>query len=130
PGRNGAEMRPIDLAPLTRQGGQTQIGFGLWTWTMAGDDVTEVIGAADIAALAHHAVEAAGGQLWELLQRCKDERQVGIDLRGPGMANARQAGLGQHPGNGAVVNVQLSGDGVGAPSLDVVVAQDLRLELS
>src|SRR5262249_25520810 len=39
-------------------------------------------------------------------------------------------GLGQHPGDGALMHVQLPRDGAGAPSLDVVIAQDLRLELS
>src|SRR5262249_4361067 len=36
---------------------------------------------------------------------------------------------GQHPCDGSVMHMQLAGDGTGAPLLNVVVAQDLRLEL-
>ena len=49
-----AEMSPVDLCLLAGQAAQTQIGLGLRTRPMAGDEMAEVIGAAAIAALAHH----------------------------------------------------------------------------
>ena len=61
-----AEVAPVDLGLLARQGAQTQIGFGLRTRPMAGDEVAEVIGAAAIAAFAHHRIQAAGRQRREL----------------------------------------------------------------
>jgi hypothetical protein len=49
-----AEMSPIDLPLLAGKAAQAQIGFGFWTRPMAGDEMTEVIGTAPIASLAHH----------------------------------------------------------------------------
>ncbi|CAE6820465.1 hypothetical protein R69746_06032 [Paraburkholderia aspalathi] len=58
-----------------------------------------------------------------------DERQVGIDLRGSQhCANPWQASLCEHALHGAAVHVQLARDGAATPLLNVVVAQDLRLE--
>jgi hypothetical protein len=58
-----------------------------------------------------------------------DERQVGIDLRGSQhCANAWQASLCEHALHGAAVHVQLARDGAATPLLNVIVAQDLRLE--
>ena len=39
----------------------------------------------------------------------------------------RQASLRQHPADHVVVHAQLPGDGASAPSLDMVIAQDLCL---
>jgi hypothetical protein len=76
------------------------------------------------------ACSSAGRERRELVQGLEDERQVGIDLRASGRrTGCRQTGLGQHPRHGAMVHVQLAGDGPDAPFLDVIVAQDLRLEL-
>ena len=96
---------------------------------MAGDDVAEVVRATGIAALAHHGVEAAGGERWELLERGKNERQIGIDARGSEVAKARQAGPRQYSGDGSIVHVKLPSDGVREPALHVIVAQDLRFQL-
>ena len=89
-----------------------------------------MIGAAAIAALAHHPIQPTGGQRRELLQRLADERQIGVDLRRPRRradpAAARPAPARAHH---AVVHVQLTGDGADAPLLDVIVAQDLRLDV-
>jgi hypothetical protein len=41
---------------------------------VTGDQVAEVIGAAAIAALVHHRMQAAGRQRRELLQRLENER--------------------------------------------------------
>src|SRR5262249_33101754 len=109
-------MRPIDLALLAGKGAQTQIGLRLAARAMAGDHVAEVIGATAVTTLAHHAVEPAGGQGWELLERGENEGEVGIDTGASGTANARQADLRQHPGDGALMHVQLPRDGAGAPS--------------
>ena len=43
--------------------------------------------------------------------------------------NLRQAGLGQDPGYGGVMHPQLLGDRADRPFLNMVIAQDLRLEL-
>src|SRR5215471_17503963 len=121
PDREVAKMSPVDLALLTGQGAQTQIGLGLGARAMAADDVAEVIGTAAIAALADHGVEPAGSQCRELLECRKNEREIRVDVRGSRAAQARQAGPSQHPGDGAVMDVELPGDGIGAPSLDVVI---------
>ena|SRR6516162_2806218 len=49
-----SKMSPIDLSLLAGQAAQAQIGFGFRTRPMAGDEMTEVIGTAPIASLAHH----------------------------------------------------------------------------
>jgi hypothetical protein len=65
----------------------------------------------------------ACGERRELAQRLDHERQVGLDLRAPRRrTGSGQASLGQHPHDGAVVHVQLAGDGADAPLLDMVVA--------
>jgi hypothetical protein len=85
-------------------------------------------GAAAVAALTNHGVETAGRQRGELLQRLVDEGQIGIGFRRPWrLSMARQASLGQDPGHGVVMKMQLTGDRSDAPLLDMVVAQDLRL---
>jgi len=83
-----------------------------------------------VAALAHHRIQAAGGQGREGLERLADERQIGVDLRRAGRrAEPGQAGLRQHAPHHAVVHVQRAGDGAHRPFLRVVVAQDLRLDV-
>ena len=52
-----AEMSPVHLRLFARQATQPQIRLGLRARPMAGDQVAEVIGAAAIAALAHHPTE-------------------------------------------------------------------------
>src|SRR5262245_27473225 len=94
PDREMAKMSPIDLGLLTGQGAQAQIGLGLGARAVASDDMAEVIGTTAIAALADHGVKPAGSQRWELLECRKNERQIGVDTRGPGATNARQAGPG------------------------------------
>jgi len=118
------------LPLLTRQSGQAQVGFGRRSRAMERDQVAEVIRAACIATLAHHRVQAAGGEGRILRQGLADERQVSIDLRGslhrpaPG-----QSGLRQNPAHRTAVHVQLAGDGADAPFLDVVVAQNPRFDI-
>jgi hypothetical protein len=59
-----------------------------------------------------------------------DERQIGVDLQRPlRRADAWQAGLRQHSGDGFGMHVQLPGNGSDAPLFDMVVTHDLRLEL-
>ncbi len=125
-----AEVPPVHLALLARQAAQPQIRLGRPARTMTGEEVAEVIGAATVAALAHHRVEAAGGERRELLQGLEHERQVRLDLRAARRrTGSRQAGLGQHPHYGAMVHVQLAGDGADAPLLDMVITQNLRFEI-
>ena len=59
------EMPPIDLGLFARQGAQAQIGFRLGARPVTRDQVTEMAEAAAIAALAHHRIEAAGGEGWK-----------------------------------------------------------------
>ncbi len=84
-----------------------------------------MVGTADVAAFPDHDVEAAGSQGGECFQGLVDEGQVGVDARGAGGADARQAGLAQDAFDAAVVDVQLPGNGADAPFLDVVIAQNL-----
>lgn len=91
--------------------------------------MAEVIGAPQVAALANHHVQTAGGQRRKLLQRLRDERQVGVELRGAlHRPDPGQSGLRQDAADRAAVHAQLAGDGPDPPSLDVVVAQDMRFE--
>jgi len=125
-----AEVAPIDLSLFAGKGAQSQVGLGLGPRSMAGDEVAEVIRAAGIATLAHHGVEAAGRQPGECRERLGDERQIGIDLRGARWRpDPGQPGLCEHALHHAVVDVQLRGNGADWPLLDVVVAQDLRLDV-
>jgi hypothetical protein len=92
--------------------------------------VAEVIAAAAVAALAHHRVQPAGGQGRELLQGLMDEGQIGLDLRATcRRSDPGQAGLDQDPRHGAVMHMQLAGDRANAPFLDMIIAQDLRLQI-
>jgi hypothetical protein len=125
-----AEMSPIDLSLLAGQAAQAQISLGLRTRPMAADEMAEVIGAAAIAAFAHHHIQPACRQRREALQRLADECKVGVDLRlARGRAGPRQTGLRQHPANHAVMHVQLLGDGADQRLLRVVEAQYPRFDL-
>ena len=124
------KMTPVTLGLLPRQRAQAQIGLRLRAWPMAGDDGAEAAFAAAIAAFPNHRVQAAGGQRREPGQHLADERQIGVDLRWPlRRPDARQAGLGKHPGDGFRMHAQLPGDRSDAPLFNVVIAQDLRLEI-
>ena len=81
--REMAEMSPVHLRLLAGQAAQPQIRLGLGRGRWQRDQVAEVIGAAAIAALAHHPIQPTGGQRREGLQRLADERQIGVDLRRP-----------------------------------------------
>jgi hypothetical protein len=118
-----AKVGPVHLCLFSRQAAQTQIGFGFRSGSMAGDQVAKMVGAAAIAALAHHRVKPTGRQRRERLQRLADERQIGVDLRrARRRSRLGQPGLRQHPPHGAVVNMQLPGDRAHPPFLSVVVA--------
>jgi hypothetical protein len=118
-----AKVGPVHLRLFARQAAQTQIGFGFRSRPMAGDEVAEVIGAAAIAALAHHRIEAAGRQCRECPQRQMDEWQIGVDLRRPWRRpDPGKTGLRQHAPHHAVVHMQLTGDGAHRPFLSVVVS--------
>ena len=124
------KMPPVDLPLLAGQAAQTQIGLRRRARPMTGDEVAEVIAAAAVAAFAHHRVQPAGGQRRELLQGLMDEGQIGLDLRATcRRPDPGQTGLGQDPRHGAVVHMQLAGDRANAPFLDMIIAQDLRLQI-
>src|ERR1700722_5294392 len=123
-----AEVGPVALSLLPGQRAQAQIGLCWRTWPMAGDDGAEGAWSAataaarwrwggprrgggwhlsdapcpaGIVASASHRVQPAGGQRREPGQHLADERQIGIDLRGPPRRpDARQARLGEDPGDG------------------------------
>jgi len=124
-----AEVGPVAWRLFPGQRAQAQIGRRGRAWPVAGDDGAEPAGSAAIAAFARHRVEPAGGQSREPGQHRADERQRGVDLQWPRRPDARQASLGQHPGNGFGMPAQLPGDRADAPLFDVVVAQDLRLQV-
>jgi hypothetical protein len=124
-----AEVSPVALRLFTRQRTQTKIGLRLRTWPMAGNDGAEAAFAAAIAAFPRHSVQTTGGQRREFGQHFQDEGQIGIDLRWPlRWADAWQAGLRQHSGDGFGMYAQLPGDRSDAPLFNVIIAQDLRLE--
>ena len=59
-----------------------------------------------------------------------DERQIGLDPRATRRrSDPGQASLGQDPRHGAVMHMQLAGDRANAPFLNMVVAQNLRLQI-
>ena len=125
-----AEVPPVDLRLFAGQAAQPQIRLRRAARPMLGNEVAEVIGAAAIAALAHHREQAAGGQGRELLQRLADQRQIGVDLRRPRRrADPGQPACASTRLHHAVVDVQLPGDGADRPLLGVIVAQDLRLDV-
>jgi hypothetical protein len=96
-----AEVGPVTLRLFTGQCAQAQIGLRCRTWPMAGNDGAETTWPAAIAAFPDHGVQAAGGQRREPGQHLADKRQIGVDLqRPPRRPDARQASLGQDPGNG------------------------------
>ena len=72
-------MTPVDLRLLPRQGLQTQIGFGLRAGSVVHHQVTKVVGATALPALAHHRVEATGAQPRVLFQGGPHEGQERIE---------------------------------------------------
>jgi hypothetical protein len=101
-----AEVPPVNLRLFARQTAQPQIGFGPRTRPVAGDQVAEVIGAAAIATLADHRMQAAGRQRREFLQRPQNERQIGVDLRRPLPAPAKAGGVGPARGRPACASTR------------------------
>ena len=91
--------------------------------------MTEVFRATKVATLACHHVQAACCEGWKLLERLQDERQIRVNAAGPHIADAWQSGLMQDTLNGAMVDLQLAGDGAYTPTFDMVVAQDLGMKL-
>jgi hypothetical protein len=125
-----AEMPPVNLRLLARQGLQAQVSLRLWAGPVVGDEVAEVILSTAVTTLAHHGVEPAGGQCRVLLQGLEDERHIGVNqrraMRPRGLG---QTGLSEHPVDRAVVHAQLAGNGADLPLLHMEVAQDLRFQL-
>ncbi len=125
-----AEVSPIDLGLLAGKGLQAQIGLGHGLGPEGGDHMTEVVGAARIAAFAHHLIETAGRQRRPGRQRLDDERHVGIDHRRPrrdcvpGLAR-----IAERPLDGVAMHAELACDRADLPLLDVVEPQDLRAGL-
>ena len=78
-----SEVPPVDLALLTRQGLQAQIGLRLWARPVVCDQMPKVILPPAVTTLAHHGIEAAGGEAGVLLQGLEHKGQVGVDQRSP-----------------------------------------------
>ena len=125
-----AEVCPVDLGLLAREGSKPQIRFTGPARAQLRDAVAEVVGAAGIAPRCDHVEQPGGGQGGESLQRLGDESHVGVELGGPARtpALAFDPGLAQYPLDGGVMDAELGGDGAYPPVLDEVVAQNLRLE--
>ena len=125
-----AEVSPIDLSLLAGKGLQPQIGLGHRLRPLAGDDAAEVALAPLVAALTHHLVEPAGGQLGIDRQCLADHGQEGIDLRAPAPpVLPRLACVREHPVDSVVMNAELTRDRADPPLLGVIEAQDLRARL-
>jgi hypothetical protein len=123
-----SKVCPIDLSLFARQGTQTQISFRRRPWSVTSNDMAELALTAAIAALLHHRVQAARPQRRELGQSLVDEWQIRVDFRGAAQPlDARQAGLGQHPGDSVTVHAQLLGNRSDPPAFSMVIAQDLSL---
>ena len=125
-----AKMSPIDLSLFARQGTQTQISFRRRPWSVTSNDMAELALPTAIAALLHHHVQTACPQGRELRQGLVNEWQIRVDFRGAAQPlDARQAGLGQHPGDRVTVHAQLLGNSSDPPAFSMVIAQDLRLDV-
>ncbi len=133
PGRaadlHAAEVAPVHLGLLARQGAQAQVGLGGLARPQAADDATEVVGAAGVAALGDHPVQAAGRQGRVLLEGLVDERQVGVHHGRPWLLRHGDAAAVQHAPHGAVVDAALARDGAHRPLLDEVEPEDALLEV-
>ncbi|WP_234908150.1 hypothetical protein [Rhizobium rhizogenes] len=122
--------KTIPGAERTGVAAQTQERFRSLARTVERDHMPEVGGRALIAALLHHPVQAAGGQVWICLKCPLDERQILVDLGGTyHRPVAGQTGLLQNPEDRRMVAMQLRCDRSTAPPLDVVQAQDHRFLL-
>lgn len=114
-------MAPVDLRLLARQRAQSQEGFSRRARAHGGDEVAEVVRVAAVAALADHGEQPRSAQARVAVQRLQDERPVRIDAAGPQGRGLRWlAGVREHAPHGAVVHVQLTGDGAHAPVLGLV----------
>ena len=69
PDRQVRERGPVALALLARQCTQAQVGLDSPARTVAGDQAPEVVHAATIAALAHHAVKPGCREIRVFRQR-------------------------------------------------------------
>lgn len=126
-----AEVTPVRLGLFAGKRAQTQIRFGFRTGPMTGDHVPEVAAVTAVSPFLDHAVKSGGGQGWERLQGLQDERKIGVDLAcAAPRAVGHQTRAGQHGMNGVMVDAELAGNGVRPPLLDVVIAQDLRLQFN
>ena len=121
-----AELSPVNLHLLRRQRSQAQVRLGFGPRPVLSDEVAEVIHPAAVTALAHHRVQARGGEGGKLLQGLDDEGQVALHARGPlQQCRTGHARLGQYARHRRVMEPELTGDGAHAPLLGVEVAQDL-----
>jgi len=88
----------------------------------------EVAGTPGKAAFHHHRIQAGSGESGILRQGLQNERCIGICYRRTaGALGLGHAGPGQDAIDGGMVNTQLVGNGVHAPVLHEVVAQNLCL---
>ena len=124
-----AEVPPVHLGLLARQGFEAQIRLRQGAWSVMQHQVAKVVRPTRVAALAHHGVEAAGGERRVLLQGRLDKGQIRVQERRPmGSLQLWQPGLREHPIHRAMGDAQLPGDGPRQPLLDMEVAQDLGFE--
>src|SRR3984957_14620948 len=99
------------------------------TGSQACHKMTDMIGAASVAALDYEPVNAACWERGKVLQRLANERQIGVARRTPGRRSEReQTCLRQHPPHHGVVDPQVDGYSADAPFLDLIVVQYLKFE--
>ena len=129
PHRELAEVGPVRLSLITGERAQPQVGFCRGPRTQPRHQGTEVIGAARVAAFAHHGVEPRGAKCGVLGQRLDDECPVRLDHRGPcDLVRHRHAGLGQHAAHSGVMHPKLGSNGSDRPVLGVMQTHNLGFQ--
>jgi hypothetical protein len=122
---DGSEVGPVDLGLFAGQGSEAGEGFDGWPGAPEVDHVTEVVGLSGVASLAAHPVEGGCVESRVLAEGLVDEIEVGVE---PGLALllgcVGDAGADEDAAHGAVVDVEVGGDGADAPLLGEVEAED------
>ena len=93
-----AEVAPVHLGLLARQGPQPQVRLGRGRRPVVRHQVAEVIGAARVASLAHHGVEAAGASVGYFSRVARTKGRTDRAATPDGVAPASAARPGTAPG--------------------------------
>lgn len=114
----GGRSEPSPLAAARPAGRAAADRPGPRAGANGGDEVAEVLAAADVATLADHQAQPCGGECWELGQGLQGEGPEHIDSAGPqGGRRHWRAVAGKTAPHGIKVHMQLAGDAAHAPLL-------------